>query len=196
MRRALSHGPHNDVVAALLIVTGPPGSGKSSVAPLIVEGFERSVLVEGDAFFGFVARGSITPWLPEANQQNEVITRAAAAAAGRYADGGFVTVYDGIVGPWFLPTFLTASGLRGLDYVVLLPAVERCLERMRTRRGHGFKDEQAALHMYRAFADADIDGRHVLHDPPDDPDEAAGVVVSAFRSGRLAYPAERRPAPS
>src|SRR5919204_2602674 len=117
MRRALSHRQHYEGVTSLLIVTGPPGAGKSSVAPLIAEGFDRSVLVQGDAFFGFVARGSITPWLPEANQQNEVVLRAAAAAAGRYAAGGFVTVYDGIVGPWFLPTFLAASGLSGLHYV-------------------------------------------------------------------------------
>jgi hypothetical protein len=50
-----------------------------------------------------------TPWLPEANEQNAVVTQAAAAAAGRYAAGGFTTVYDGMVGPWFLPTFLNAT---------------------------------------------------------------------------------------
>lgn len=53
--------------------------------------------VEGDAFFAFLARGAIEPWLPESKEQNEVVTRAAASAAGRYAAGGYLTVYDGVV---------------------------------------------------------------------------------------------------
>jgi hypothetical protein len=52
-------------------------------------GFGHTVLVRGDAFsFGFLARGAIEPWRPAAHGQNEVVTRAAAAAAGRYAAGG------------------------------------------------------------------------------------------------------------
>ena len=115
-------------MARLLIVTGPPGAGKSTVARLVVATFEPSVLVEGDAFFGFLRRGAIRPWLPAADRQNQVVTKAAAAASGRYASGGFTTVYDGVVGPWFLPTFANASGLPQLDYVILLPSVARCLE--------------------------------------------------------------------
>jgi len=48
------------------------------------------MLVVGDALFQVLARGSILPWLPEANEQNEVVTRA--SAAGRYATGGYMTV--------------------------------------------------------------------------------------------------------
>lgn len=73
------------------------------------------MLVNGDAFFGFIRRGAITPWLQRANEQNEIVTKAAAAAAGRYAVGNFMTVYDGMVGPWFLPTFLAATGLDRVD---------------------------------------------------------------------------------
>jgi hypothetical protein len=41
----------------------------------------------------------------------DVVTRAAAAAAGRYAAGGYATVYDGVVGPWYLADFAAAAGL-------------------------------------------------------------------------------------
>src|SRR5438045_544922 len=105
----------------LLVVTGPPGSGKSTVARLLVDRFDPSVLVEGDAFFSFLARGAIEPWLPESNAQNEIVTEAAASACGRYCAGGYSTVYDGVVGPWFLPTFARAAGVTSLEYVVLMP---------------------------------------------------------------------------
>ena len=75
----------------------------------------------GDAFFGFLARGAVAPWLPGSHEQNEIVTRAAATTAGRFAAEGYDTVFDGMVGPWFLPTFAEATGLDRLDYVVLLP---------------------------------------------------------------------------
>jgi cytidylate kinase len=171
----------------LLVVTGPPGAGKSTLAAILADRFEPSVLVAGDAFFGFLARGAIPPWLPESREQNEVVTRAAAAAAGRYASGGYATVYDGVVGPWFLPTFAAATGLDRLDYVVLLPPVDRCVERVATRTDHGFSDEAATRKMHREFAQADIDDRHVLGDPPDRPGEVADVMLAALSRGLLTY---------
>jgi hypothetical protein len=174
-------------MARLLIVTGPPGAGKSTVARLVVATFEPSVLVEGDAFFGFLRRGAIRPWLPAADRQNQVVTKAAAAASGRYASGGFTTVYDGVVGPWFLPTFANASGLPQLDYVILLPSVARCLEGVRTRSGHGFTDEEVTRQMHRSFREAEIERRHVLADPPRSPADTAGLVREAFDGGALAY---------
>lgn len=71
----------NGVMASLLVISGPPGAGSSTVARALAERIEPSVLVDGDAFFAFVARGAVSPWLAEARDQNEVVTRAAASAA-------------------------------------------------------------------------------------------------------------------
>jgi cytidylate kinase len=172
---------------SLLVVTGPPGSGKSTIARALANRFEPSALVEGDAFFGFLARGAVAPWLPESNTQNDVVIQAAASAAGRFASGGYMTVYDGVVGPWFLPTFATAAGLAQLDYVILLPALERCIERVATRRDHGFTDEEATRKMHDEFAHADIDERHLIPDPPDRSEDAADVISSALAKGEFWY---------
>ncbi len=174
---------------SLLIVTGPPGAGKSTAAALVVARSEPSVLVEGDAFFQFLARGAIEPWLPASNAQNETVTEAAGAAAGRYARGGFAVVYDGVVGPWFLRRFLAATGLDRLDYAVVLPPVERCVERVASRVGHGFTDESATRKMHAEFAGAAaaVEARHLLVVDAEPPEAVADRIAAAQASGALAY---------
>jgi cytidylate kinase len=174
-------------MAPLLVVTGPPGAGKSTVARLLADRFEPSALVEGDAFFAFLARGAIEPWLPESAGQNEVVIQAAATAAGRFAAGGITTVYDGVLGPWFLASFAAATGVAALDYVVLMPSEGRCVEQVAGRTGHGFADEAATRQMHREFALAMVDPRHVVVDPDLRPEVVADTIVAALAAGRLRY---------
>ena len=174
-------------MAPLLIVTGPPGAGKSTVAALVAKRFDPSVLVDGDAFFAFLARGAVEPWLPESHAQNEVVTRAAASAAGAYARGGYTTVYDGVVGPWFLPTFVEAAGLDRVEYAVLLPTVDTCVTRVATRVGHGFHDEPATRKMHDEFSRAAVEPRHVIVDAAGGPAATVGVVVERLAQGALTY---------
>ena len=167
----------------LVVVTGPPGVGKSTVAALVADRFTPSVLVDGDAFFGFLRSGAVEPWLPAARDQNEVVTEGAAAAAGRYARGGYTTVYDGVLGPWFLPTFAAAAGVPSLHYVMLMAPVEVCVERVATRVGHGFTDEPATRKMHSEFARAELDPRHVVADVSGSVDSVVAGVLQLVESG-------------
>src|SRR4029450_5491298 len=115
----------NVAVGELILVAGPPGAGKSSVSEQLVSRRAPSALVAGDNFFSMIKHGYIQPWLPQAHHQNRVVIEAAAAAAGRLTRICFV-VYDGVVGPWFLPTFVRAAGLADLHYVVLMPPLDVC----------------------------------------------------------------------
>ncbi len=177
----------------LLVVTGPPGAGKSTVSALVVAAFDTAALVPGDAFFGFWQRGAILPWLPEAHEQNAVVLRAAAAASGTFAAGGCPVVYDGVLVPTSLPLFADAAGGQGLDvrtelhYVVLLPPLERCRRQVATRAGHGFTDLAAAAHMHAEFASADVEARHVLVDLPESPADVARSVLQRYGDGDLRY---------
>lgn len=184
--------PESGPAPRLLVVTGPPGSGKSTVCEALTDRWEPSVLVEGDAFFAFLRRGSIAPWLPQAHAQNDTTVRAAAAAAGKFAAGGMTVVYDGVIGQWFLPTFAALTGIDAIDYVVLLPPVETCLERVATRTGHGFTDLDAARHMHEDFVRATSEQGPsgpgvVLTDLPDGVTGVADAIVAAVRSGRTRY---------
>ena len=176
-----------EVVTELIVVAGPPGAGKSTVARILADGFARSALVVGDGFFAFVRQGYIDPWLDEAHQQNDVVIQAAAAATGRLVSGGYQVVYDGVIGPWFSATFLAATGLEEMQYAVLLPSLDCCLSRVRTRTGHGFTDLAAAEQVHRQFAGAGIPARHLFTDDRDDPETTAARIRARISEGSLVY---------
>ena len=171
-------------MAELVVVTGPPGAGKSTVAKAVAGRFERSALVAGDDFFAFIDQGYISPWTQAAHHQNDVVVGAAAAAAGRLAAGGYTVVYDGVIGPWFVDAFAAATGLAGYHYVVLLPDEDVCVERVGSRTGHGFTDLDATRHMYREFAESAVEERHVLR-TVSAPEDLASSIVERVLDGSL-----------
>lgn len=179
----------------LLIVSGPPGAGKSTVSALLMSSFDRVALVPGDDFFGFWTRGAVLPWLPEADEQNTLILRSALAASATLAAGGCPVVYDGVLRPQILPTVAQEARRHGLQvpgelhYALLLPSVRRCQQQVAERAGHGFTDAAATAHMHADFTAGlqDLDERHVLADPPDEPATVAAALLEQFRAGQLRY---------
>jgi predicted ABC-type ATPase len=174
-------------VGELVVVTGPPGAGKSSVSEHLADRRTPSALVAGDTFFAMIKQGFILPWLPESHNQTAAVSEAAAAAAGRLTGICFV-VYDGVVGPWLLPAFVRAARASDLHYVVLLPSLDVCLERVRTRVDHGFSDLSVTRALHRQFVDARVDTRHLITEPKEYPTDLAELIALELGSGRYRYP--------
>lgn len=147
----------------LLVITGPPGAGKSAVAERIAAMSATSALVPGDAFFAMLRNGGSPPWSSRAPERNEAVTAAAAAAVGALVRGGLEVVYDGVLGPRFLPQFLRHAGLATANYAVLLPDVDTCVQRVRARAAHGFSDQAATRQMHADFVSAALPARRVLN---------------------------------
>jgi cytidylate kinase len=169
----------------VLVISGPPGAGKSTVGELVADRFEPSLLVEGDVFFQVLRRGATAPWLPESAEQNEVITAATAAAVGELARGPATVVFNGVLGPWFLPTFFRRSGLTSVSYAVLLPPVQQCVDGVLTRTGHGFADEAATRQMHAEFVAAAVEDRHLFTNPPGELEATAAAILTAHAAGTL-----------
>src|SRR5262245_30578851 len=71
-----------------LLVNGPPGSGKCTVAQLLANESPRGVHLLGDTFWHFIAN-HLPPGLPGAEQQNRTVIAALASAAVAYDRGGY-----------------------------------------------------------------------------------------------------------
>ena len=88
-----------------------------------------STCVHADWFWTTIVKGHELPWEPQSHHQNRVMLRGAVATAARMANGGYVCVLDGIIGPWQFDVVL--EELRGVEvpinYVVLRPDLDTCL---------------------------------------------------------------------
>ncbi|RFU86258.1 ATP-binding protein [Streptomyces triticagri] len=139
----------------VIVLTGPPGAGKSTVARMVVEDRSPSVHLHSDDFWAFIRNGVVAPYLPQAARQNEVVMNALVEAAFAYAAGGYRVVLDGVVGPWFLAPFRTRADATGipLHYVVLRPDEAVTLHRGTNRGPDALTDEEPLRLMHGQFAD-------------------------------------------
>lgn len=122
----------------LLVVTGPPGVGKTTISAILASQADPSAHVEGDAFFSFLKNGYIPPWTPEADEQNKMVIAATTAAASAYAASGIMTVLDGVFGPWFIEQLKIEAerhGVTNLHYGILMADLDVCLGRFEGRHG-------------------------------------------------------------
>lgn len=116
----------------IVIITGAPGTGKSTAAVIVAEesNLEKSVYMHTDDFYHYLRKGAIPPHLPESNEQNLIVIEAFLESAKRFARGGYDVIVDGIIGPWFLNPWLNIvqEGYE-VHYIILRANKEETMRR-------------------------------------------------------------------
>ncbi len=169
-----------------MLITGPPGAGKTTVGSLVAAAFDPSVHIRIDDFLPIVVNGWVDPWLPGAAHQNHVLGGAAAAAAVQCGEGGYMVVLDGFVFPDRLAALAAFCGRRGvrLHYAVLRADLATCLERVSRRRPGHPEDPVEFSRLHGRFADLGDRAANVI-DASGPPAAVSAALLSALAAGRL-----------
>jgi hypothetical protein len=169
---------------SIVLIAGPPGAGKSTVAARLAARSQLSVLLPTDDFQAWIARGFVEPWRAESFDQNTVIFAVAAGAADCFASGGYDVVVEGVLGMWGLEPWRALD--RPVSYALLLPDAAVARQRAVDRGEHPLKDLDVVDQMHAAFV-AHLDGfeRHVIDSTDLTAEETAAEVHHRVEAGDL-----------
>jgi len=175
------------VQGSMIVITGPPGAGKSTVSRIVADSFETSVLLIGDEFHHFIRRGYVSPWLPESERQNEVVIDSTAAAAVSYAMGGYLVVVDGIIGHWFLERWLAhVPDELPVSYIILRPSKDVAVRRATERAGErDLISSGPVVLMHDVFTERGGFDDHVLDSSEMTAEATATAILKLVDEGRL-----------
>ena len=177
--------------APIILVSGPPGAGKSSVCRHLVDAAKAPIAyIEGDTFWSFIAKGKPDRDVLDGRREaGRIITQAMVASAARFARGGYPTLLDFSIVPAAVE-FIRAK-LKGipLELIVICPSEEVCARRAASRTVGSMPDYSIYKDFYATFQNLGPLERHAFRSDDATAEELAeeireGLDAGAFRYGK------------
>jgi ADP-ribose pyrophosphatase YjhB (NUDIX family)/predicted kinase len=193
LREGLGIGSERDALpgAPIILITGPAGAGKSTVARLLCEQLERSAYLSVDAIRHLVVGGYASPIAGRASplaaaEQNALQLANLAALARNFSLAGYHTVIDTVIeSPEELDIYLKPfAGLARVCVVTLLPSPEALRQRdearaPEARMGERSEELQRIIALNGETRGLRLDSSEMT------PDETAAYVLANLDAARV-----------
>lgn len=115
---------------SITIVSGCPGSGKSTVSKMLAANRKMGVRIETDVFYHFLAH-RLDPSTPESKLQNTAVVHSFLKSALSFYDDGYDVFLDGVIGPWWMEAI--QETLPNFQYAILHADLKTVLGRTTQR---------------------------------------------------------------
>jgi len=149
----------------ILILTGPPAAGKTTIGPLLAKQLERCAVIDVDQVRAMVVQPHIAPWRGAAGMdQLRFGAHNACTLAQNFVAAGYAVVILDVLTDETAQLYRTALAAHQPTIVLLLPSLAEVLHRNQIRGQWLTDDEvellynwQENLHLY----DRKIDNTHI-----------------------------------
>jgi len=136
------------------LITGPMGSGKSSVSNALANKFQRSAVIQVDTLRGMIKGGFVRPY-PHNNEvdlQLSLCAKNACDIANNFLEKDFCVFIDGIVGKKLLEQYSNFFKDRNFKAFLLLPSLEALLVRF-DNRGKYKEIRERTTELHKRFSE-------------------------------------------
>lgn len=172
----------------VVLITGISAAGKSTVAQLLAERFDRAVHVRGDLFRKMVVRGQVhmTAERPaEAVHQLWLRHQLTASTVDAYRQAGFAVVAQDIVIAENLRKLIDEIKSRPLHLVVLAPDPDTVTGRELTRPKKGYDENWTPHDLDRLFRKETPKLGLWLDNSDQTPDETVDEILERLPEARV-----------
>jgi gluconate kinase len=164
---------------SVIFLSGPIGAGKTAVARELLPLLPAPLsYIEGDTFWSFInkegERGMVDSF--------PVLVRSMTAAAIPFARSGFRVLIDFSIPPAFIETARKILKEVPIDFVLLRPSLEVCVERAGSRKKGAITDFERLKNFYARFEEGDVEP---ICDDDADPAALAQQIAEGLNEGRF-----------
>lgn len=138
----------------ICLITGPAGSGKSSISKALASKFERSAIIEVDTLRHMIKGGYVRPWPynEEVELQLSLSVKNACDIATNFLEKGFSVFIDDVVGEKILKQYSDFFNNRNFKTFLLMPSLESLLKRF-DDRGDDKELRERTIELHKKFSE-------------------------------------------